>query len=273
MNTTAFIEKFYQLPYFILTRLPLNLFSKLAGYFADHPLSKSLIPFFIKKFGVCLDEAEMGIERYPTLNAFFTRKLKEGLRTFDQSNDRMISPADGVFSYSKVIDGKIWVIKNKSYSLPKLIAQEQVGEFHEGHAVTIYLSPKDYHRFHMPLDGEITALPQKIEGYLFSVLPSVISRFDDLFCVNERLVYSFKNETYGTFFIVAVGATFVGSIVDRIEGENRKVGDIMRKGKELGAFKFGGSSIILITKKGFPLASTQKSSGENEGEIRFGDVL
>jgi len=272
-KTGLFIQLFYKLPLFILKRLPLNFLSRAVGRLADHALSRPLIPLFVKGFGVDLEEAEHGIEHYPTLNAFFTRRLKEGRRAFDpEKKDEVISPSDGKLSYGEITEGKVWVIKEKGYSLEKLLGRSDVREFHEGRALVIYLSPRDYHRFHMPLDGKISAPPKRIGGYLFSVMPEVMRSVDDLFCVNERLVYSFENEIHGKFCVVAVGATFVGSIVDRISEDDRRVGETMRKGEELGAFRFGGSSIALIMEKNFSLRG-RGTSAEGGMPVRFGDVL
>ncbi len=267
------IRLFYKLPYFILANLPLNFLSKAAGKFADHKFSRHFILFFIKLFNISMEEAERGAFQYDTFNDFFTRGLREGVRKYDITSENIISPADGVLSCSRITDGYVALIKNKSYSLKDLLDEKDVSGFHQGHAATIYLSPRDYHRFHMPMDGQIVCLPQKIGGFLFSVMPEVVHHLGDLFCVNERLIYSFRNEVFGDFFLVAVGATFVGSIEDRIESKKRNTGETMKKGEELGAFKFGGSSIVLITGKGFPFKlSTEESlfSGEN---IRFGDTL
>lgn len=272
-KTGLFIQLFYKLPLFILKRLPLNFLSRAVGRLADHALSRPLIPLFAKGFGVDLEEAEHEVAHYPTLNAFFTRGLKEGRRTFDpQKRDEVISPADGKLTYGRITDDKAWVIKEKGYSLEKLLGRTDIQEFKDGHAVIIYLSPRDYHRFHMPLDGKISAPPKRIGGYLFSVMPEVMKSVDDLFCINERLVYSFENEIHGKFCMVAVGATFVGSIVDRISGDHRRVGETMRKGEELGAFRFGGSSIALIMQKNVPVQG-KASCPETGMPVRFGDVL
>ena len=272
-KTGLFIQLFYKLPLFLLKKLPLNFLSRAVGRLADHALSRPLIPLCAKGIGVDLEEAEHGITHYPTLNAFFTRGLKEGRRPFDpQKRYEVIAPADGKLSYGRITDGKVWAIKDKGYSLDKLLGKTDIREFHDGHVVIIYLSPRDYHRFHMPLDGKITAPPKRIGGYLFSVMPEVMKSVDDLFCVNERLVYSFENEIHGKFYMVAVGATFVGSIVDRIASDGRMSGETMRKGEELGAFQFGGSSIVVIMERDFPIHG-KGSCPENGVAVRFGDVL
>lgn len=267
------IDLFYRLPFSVLKSLPLNFLSKISGKLADSDLSRHLIPVFANLYRINLHEAEHPTGHFRNFNSFFIRTLRKGSREIDLSSDKIISPADGKLSYSKITRGEIWFIKDKSYSLAKLIEDEEVSRFDGGHALTVYLSPRDYHRFHMPIDGRILCPPKKINGYLFSVIPSVMNRINDLFCVNERLIYSFENETFGRFYVVAVGATFVGSIIDLADIKNKKAGETVLKGAELGAFKFGGSTIVLITEKAFPMSQDNKSFCSNRGEVKFGEIL
>src|SRR5690348_352575 len=126
---------------------------------------------------------------YPHFNAFFTRALKAGARTAPGNDATLSSPADGRISLAgRIDDGRILQAKGRTYTVAELLADEQAAEaYRDGHFVTIYLSPRDYHRVHMPLAGELVETVH-VPGRLFSVAPGPVASIPRLFARNERLI-------------------------------------------------------------------------------------
>ena len=149
---------------------------------------------------------------YPNFNAFFTRTLRDGVRRADRESDAILSPADGRISQIGTIrDGRILQAKGRTYSVAELLADSNASEkYRDGAFATIYLSPRDYHRVHMPLDGELVETVH-VPGRLFSVAPGPVAEIPDLFARNERVVCHFEGER-GPFMVVMVGAMLVSGI-------------------------------------------------------------
>ncbi len=200
------------------------------------------------------------IKEYKHFNDFFTRSLKAGTRPISES--KVVSPVDGVVSQCGNIEGSmIFQAKGKKFSLEALLANSPEDNFYSSFA-TIYLSPKDYHRIHMPFDGILKSM-KYIPGNLFSVNKRTVENIDQVFARNERLICYFDTE-YGEMALVMVGAIFVGSMETSWEGQvtppytksvktydydSRQIG--LSKGEELGRFNMG-STVILILPKGSP---------------------
>ena len=225
-------------------------------------LKNGFLRWFVKKYGVNLAEAErQRIEDYSHINDFFTRSLHHSVRVV--SDAQIISPVDGVVSQAGVIQSsQILQAKGHHYSVQQLLADESSIQYDDGQFATIYLSPKDYHRIHMPFDGLLKSM-KYIPGDLFSVNQKTANSVDGLFARNERLVCCFET-IFGEATVVLVGAIFVGSMETVWQGQitppyEKEVRSYeyadknisLSKGAELGRFNMG-STVILLLSNGTP---------------------
>ena len=248
----------YFLPHHAVSRLVFKLTR------IKSPLVPKAITLFSKAFQVNLADAmKPDPASYHTFNEFFTRELKAGLRPI--SNAKLCSPVDGTISqYGKVIDGQIVQAKGVTYSLNQLLGGNQTctDQFANGHFMTIYLSPKDYHRIHMPCAGKLLEQVH-IPGRLFSVAKHTVNTIKGIFARNERVVALFNTE-YGPMAMVLVGAINVAAIETVWAGliTPPKGKDIsttyyesedlhLEKGDEMGRFNMG-STVILVFAEGAP---------------------
>lgn len=201
-------------------------------------------------------------EAYPTFNHFFTRKLKPEARPIESEAGAIVCPADGAVSQVGKIDGaKVFQAKGKSFSVVDLLggSVERAVPFIDGDFATIYLSPKDYHRLHMPLAGKLKEMVH-IPGRLFSVNSATTRSVSGLFARNERVAAIFETEA-GPMALVLVGAIFVSSIETVWHGvvtppsattvqswlyDNKPV--VLQKGDEMGRFNMGSTIIVLFSK-------------------------
>lgn len=248
--------------------LPQKLITVLAGCLAENrwpPLKNFLIRQFIQSYQVNMSEAEaLSICQYQNFNDFFTRSLRAGARPIAAGETDIICPADGAISeFGQIQSGIILQAKGKDYSVASLLADEQAeNNFDRGSFATIYLSPKDYHRVHMPLSGKPSKITY-IPGKLFSVNQQTANNLDKLFARNERLVIEFTNENSdGTesapFVVVLVGAMIVGGMSTVLTGKIQRSKQIkvldfeqktLKKGDELGRFYLGSTAIMLFPEK------------------------
>lgn len=220
-----------------------------------------MIRAFIRRFGVDLGEAAVpDITAYPTFNAFFTRALRAGARPVTAEPDAIACPVDGTLSQLGNITGERAVqAKDRSFSLGELLGGDAVvaGKFAAGACMTLYLSPKDYHRVHMPVDGTLLRMLH-VPGRLFSVSPAATRTVRGLFARNERVAMIFDTAV-GPMAVVMVGAFNVGSIETVWAGEiTPPRGRVLRswdyldnrlelaKGAELGRFNMGSTVILLF---------------------------
>ncbi len=258
----------------------------LAGILANqkHRAIKDwIIRYFIKTYQVNMHEALIeDPSAYSTFNEFFVRKLKPQCRPLAAAD--IVSPVDGCVSeLGPISQGQLIQAKGRSYSVQELLAgdDELVQQFAHGQFATLYLSPKDYHRIHMPLKGRLLGM-NYIPGSLFSVQPATARVIPKLFARNERLAVFFETEL-GPMAMVLVGATIVGAIGTAWHGDikrtNKKVvfdysqqetPYILEQGEEMGLFKLG-STVILLFAQG---AKMQWESRLKAGSsIRFGQDL
>ncbi|MFC4768528.1 archaetidylserine decarboxylase [Effusibacillus consociatus] len=242
----------------LLHLLPKNTISRLAGRFAGSRLSKWVIPYYARHFQIDLEQAEKPIGDYRTLTEFFTRKLKSEFRPIAEGDKVLVSPVDGVVSqFGKIQDGTLLQAKGVAYSLEQLLADSRKAELYEGGTfLTIYLSPRDYHRIHTCLKGSVTGYSY-IPGTLFPVNPFGVRNVPGLFSKNERLT-TYLSSPYGEYAIVKVGATIVGSVqvvYDKKLATNVRNGRMtheslegptLEKGDELGLFRFGSTVVCLF---------------------------
>ncbi|MFT6958054.1 MAG: phosphatidylserine decarboxylase [Halieaceae bacterium] len=246
--------------------VPQHLLSRATGVLADlcYPiwLKNWVIKQFIAQYKVNMDEAqEPNPEAYANFNAFFTRSLAEGSRPI--AHDTVVCPADGAISQLGAIEqGRIFQAKGQWYTAQELLGGDvaRAALFDEGEFATIYLSPKDYHRVHMPLAGKLTATTY-IPGKLFSVNGVTAENVERLFARNERLVCYFDTDL-GPMALILVGAMVVAGIETVWSGQvapptstpstldfaNLPDEVNLGKGDEMGRFKLGSTAILLFTK-------------------------
>jgi phosphatidylserine decarboxylase len=245
----------YALPKLLLTQLMGKLAAAEGG-----PATTAVIRWFIRHYGVNMLEAvEPDPAAYRTFNEFFTRPLVSGARPMTKSAD-LICPVDGAISQFGAIDGEqILQAKGHRYSATTLLGGDTAlaGYFHGGHFATLYLSPKDYHRIHMPCAGRLLRMIH-VPGALFSVNPATARGVSGLFARNERVVCIFEGER-GPWALVLVGATIVGSMATAWHGvvnALRPSGvrewsypdrDItFKQGDEMGRFLLGSTVVLLF---------------------------
>ncbi len=218
--------------------------SQLTGSFAKSSLSKIFIPKFAKVYGIRIDDAEKALTEYTSLNDFFTRRLKEGLRPIDPNEEILISPVDATITGMGPIDsGKMINVKGQDYTVKELLNHSpRMVNYKNGFYFVLYLSPTDYHRIHAPITGKITE-KEHILGKVYPVndfglrkLPQVLSR-------NERLI-TYIRHVSGEIAVAKVGALNVSSI----QYTDAKKMEIIR-GDDLAYFEFG-STVVLLTESG-----------------------
>jgi len=246
--------------------LPKHALSRLIAKAAESQtvwLKNALIERAIASFDINIDEAESDdINDYKNFNSFFTRALKDGVRPIDNDDQAVVSPADGAVSQAGPINHhKIIQAKGSDYSVSRLLGDSQQAKSYEnGSFATIYLSPRDYHRVHIPAAGKLIST-RYIPGDLFSVNDQTAQALPNLFARNERLVCEFESEN-GNFVVVFVGAMLVAGIETVWGGfETPGRGAIRetdfsdrdlsyKKGDEIGRFKFGSTVILLFPEDG-----------------------
>ena len=248
--------------------LPKQAITALAGFVAARrggAATTALIRWFIARYGVDMREAaDPDPAAYPSFNEFFTRALKPGVRPLAQAD--LVCPVDGSISqFGAITGGVIFQAKGHDYTASVLLGGDGAlaANFHEGHFATLYLSPKDYHRIHMPCAGRLLRMIH-VPGALFSVNPATARGVPGLFARNERVVCVFDGER-GPWVLVLVGATIVGSMATVWHGvvnpprpgRLREWGyadqDIrLAQGAEMGRFLLG-STVVLLFPRG-PLA-------------------
>nr|WP_201745713.1 archaetidylserine decarboxylase [Xylella taiwanensis] len=243
--------------------LPHRLLSSLARHFAycQHPLVKQwLIDTVIARFNVNLTEAaEPDAHAYPSFNAFFTRSLKAGARIPDPDPTTLLMPADGCISQlGPIRAGRILQAKGQSFTAPELLGDAAAAApFANGLFTTVYLSPRDYHRVHMPCTGHLRETVH-VPGRLFSVGPDAVHHVARLFARNERLVCHFDT-AFGPMALVMVGALLVSGVetvwggveipayADRITRKDYQGRHItIERFAEMARFNYGSTVIVLL---------------------------
>lgn len=220
------------------------------------------IKFIIKNYQVNITEAQQtDLNAYPSFNAFFTRALQSGIRPIAADENVVVSPVDGAISQlGKIDSGQIVQAKGRHYSVLELLGGDQTlaEQFQQGQFATIYLSPRDYHRIHMPLTGKLQKMCY-IPGKLFSVSPRTARTVPNLFARNERIVTVFETQQ-GPMVLVLVGAIFVGSMETVWSGQitppygkeiqhwtyQDEQAITIEKGEEMGRFNMGSTVVILL---------------------------
>ena len=259
--------------------LPHHLLSRLVYAFMRirlAPVKNSQIALIGSMVGVAWEEAKIeNISEFETFNDFFTRELKPDVRQIDPDPLAFVSPSDGKISQSgRITNDRILQAKGQHYSVRTLLANDpSCVEFTNGFFTTVYLSPRDYHRVHMPLEGHLQRMIH-VPGRLFSVAPYTVRQVPDLFARNERVISVFDT-THGPMALVLVGAMLVSSMETVWSGvvtppRGRKIthGDWSRhdirlaRGAEMGRFNMG-STVILLLPPGAVSAIEHYESGDD----------
>jgi phosphatidylserine decarboxylase len=214
---------------------------------------------YARIFGATLEEAELPLTSYGSINEFFTRQLKPGLRPI--APNAIVSPVDGaVGAYGPVADDVLVQAKGRTYSLAALVGDPELAHAMDGGTfATLYLAPKDYHRIHVPADGDIVAATY-IPGELWPVNVAAVAHVSDLFAVNERIIVDIARPGGGVVAVVLVGATMVGTtrvaFDDLHTNARRRIVQRrgyapsipMRAGDLLGHFEFGSTVIVVCSR-------------------------
>ena len=266
--------------------LPQHLLSRAVGYLAESRcnwIKRPFIKLFARQYKVNMSEAVIeDLEQFENFNAFFTRELKPGMRPLDEAG--VVSPADGAISQIGPIDyGRVLQAKGRGYGLSTLLGghADLAEQFINGRFTTIYLSPSDYHRVHMPVTGTLRETIY-VPGDLYSVNQTTAEGVDNLFARNERLVAIFDTE-YGPMAMILVGAMIVAGIETvwagqvappqknswRLDHSKPVAPVILEKGEEMGRFKLGSTVILLFGKDAIEWCDSLKA----EDPVRLGQAL
>lgn len=283
MQTKLFIALQYLVPQRALSRL--------VGRLAESriPVLKNLfIRWFVQRYQVNMAEAEQTeCTAYQSFNDFFTRALKAGARPIVAGEKLLSGPADGAISQlGAIYNGRIFQAKGQEYSLLELVGGDQAvaAPFADGNFATVYLSPKDYHRVHMPIAGRLMRTVY-VPGELFSVNTATAAKVPRLFARNERLVCIFDTAA-GPMAMILVGAMIVAGIetvwAGQVTPPSRKIftqnyaaqqPPQLQKGEEMGRFKLGSTVIMLFGADRVRwLESLNAETPVRMGE-QFGEVL
>lgn len=271
------------LPQYLLPKRGLTQFAGRIARAQGGRATTRLIRWFVGKYGVDMSEAENpDIASYASFNDFFGRPLKPGVRPLADAD--FISPVDGAISqFGAIDDHHILQAKGHRFTTTQLLAGDAAlaDRFRHGSFANLYLSPKDYHRLHMPCAGRLQRMIY-VPGALFSVNPTTARGVPGLFARNERVVCVFDSETHGRFVMVLVGATIVGSMATTWHGvvNPRRTGVIaeweyadrpiaLEQGEEMGRFLLGSTVIMLFEKDVIDFNADWRP----EGPVRLGEAM
>lgn len=246
--------------------------SHLTGWLADRhapgPVLRTFIKAYCRTYNVDLTQVAEPMRAFRTFNAFFTRELEEGARPVDAAADVAVCPADArLQTVGRVpVNGQLEQIKGRTYRIGALLGDEgEAGKYRDGVHATLYLSPRDYHRVHSPVDGVIHSW-RHIPGRLFPVNGLAVRHVDGLFTVNERVVVNLESERFGPVALVMVGASNVGRITlsfpHDTQAWNRSTPTLsvpetplsIGRGDELGQFNLGSTVVLLAADSKLRLA-------------------
>lgn len=275
-------DRLFVLSQYLLPKRALTVLAGRAASWRGGAATTGFIRWFIARYGVDMDEAaNPDPAAYPSFNEFFTRSLKPGARPLAEAG--LACPVDGAISQFGAIErDQIFQAKGHSYSTTALVGGDEAlaARLLDGHFATLYLSPRDYHRIHMPARGRLTRMIH-VPGELFSVNPATARGVPGLFARNERVVCVFEAEA-GPFVLVLVGATIVGSMATVWHGvvnpprpgtlrEWQYDGQdiVLERGAEMGRFLLG-STVVLLFPRGPLRFNPAWAPG---GAIRMGETM
>jgi phosphatidylserine decarboxylase len=270
--------------------IPKQAITALAGklaHFEGGNNPSAVIEWFVKRYNVNMSEAENpDISSYKTFNEFFTRPLREGARPIAQAD--FICPVDGAISqFGRIEQDQIFQAKGHHYSTATLLGGDKnsAKRYENGKFACLYLSPKDYHRIHMPCDGKLVKMTY-VPGDLFSVNPVTAQGVPGLFARNERVVCEFSSEQHGYFVMVLVGATIVGSMATVWHDAKNGIINpprrghiqvwtyadkniVLQQGDEMGRFLLGSTVVMLFQKDALQFNAEWLPAGA----VRLGEMM
>lgn len=267
----------------MLPKQPLTVFAGRVAGARGGAMTARLIRWFVQRYQVDMSEAENpDIASYATFNDFFTRPLKTGARP--QAAADFTCPVDGAISQLGPIDDHhILQAKGHRYTVAELVGGDAAlaDQFRQGSFANLYLSPKDYHRLHMPCDGRLASMTY-VPGTLYSVNPVTARGVPNLFARNERVVCVFESPRHGPFVMVLVGATIVGSMATAWHGvvNPKRTGQPshwdyadqtidLKQGEEMGRFLLGSTVIMLFRQDTIAF----NPAWSPEGSVRLGEMM
>ena len=275
-------ERLAVLLQYLLPKQALTLFAGKVASTRGGAMTARLIKWFVGRYKVNMAEAaNPDIKSYATFNDFFTRALRSDARPLAKA--AFICPVDGAISqFGAIKNDQLFQAKGHTYSTTALVGGDSVlaAQFQQGEFATLYLSPKDYHRIHMPCDGRLTRMIY-VPGDLFSVNPVTARGVPGLFARNERVVCVFETER-GPFVLTLVGATIVGSMATVWHGlvnppRSRDIREwtydkeqvLLKQGDEMGRFLLGSTVVMLFPKNALQF-NPQWAAAQ---AVRMGEVM
>jgi phosphatidylserine decarboxylase len=247
----------------------------LAGLPTPRPLRAASVKAFGRVFGVDFDEVKEPLDTFGSLNAFFTRELKDGARPVDPDPAALVSPCDGAWgACGTITDDTALQLKGRPYSVRMMLHDDEKARLFDGGTfATLYLSPRDYHRFHSPCDGDVVGL-RYVPGALWPVNGAGLQFVDGLFTKNERIIAWLRprHRPDALVAMVAVGATMVGKIRVTFDDLTTNVASPtttvrayeppvpLARGQEWGRFLFGSTIVLLATKGAFTVEAQPEGS-------------
>ncbi|MES3020976.1 MAG: archaetidylserine decarboxylase [Pseudomonadota bacterium] len=266
--------------------MPKQALTMLAGRIAGvqgGALTTRLIDMFVRQYGVNMAEAENpDTASYKSFNEFFSRPLRAGARPLAKAD--FVCPVDGAISQvGEIVDHQIFQAKGHHFTTEALVGGDATlaAHFQHGSFANLYLSPKDYHRIHMPCDGRLTRMIY-VPGALFSVNPLTARGIPGLFARNERVVCVFESNKHGTFVMTLVGATIVGSMATAwhglvnppragklLEWDYKDKNIVLKKGDEMGRFLLGSTVVMLFQQNRIKFNSGWTAAGG----VRLGELM
>ncbi|UJF32117.1 archaetidylserine decarboxylase [Paenibacillus hexagrammi] len=238
--------------------------SQLTGAFAKSKASRLFIPYFARTYGIRIEDAEKHIKDYASLNDFFTRRLKTGLRPVDADVTRLVSPVDAkITGIGEIKDGLILNVKGQDYTIDELLNRSpRTVNYKNGFYFVLYLSPTDYHRIHSPVSGDVLE-KEHVPGKVYPVNEFGLRHMRRVLSRNERLI-TFIGHEAGEVAVVKVGALNVSSIkyVDPLPKH-------LERGQELAYFEFG-STVVLLLEEGMFKPRTDL---ELDSKVKMGESL
>ena len=263
----------------LLRVLPRARVSRAAGWLAEtswsEPVGRAVVSVYSRAYDVALDEA-VGRDEWGSFDAFFTRTLKDGARPIDRGERVIVSPSDGrVDSAAEITPDALYVVKGRPYKVAELVGGEaEAKRYVGGRGCVIYLSPRDYHRVHSPVDGELVRI-RSMPGDYFPVNAVGVRHVPNLFVRNRRVSFEIDAGALGLVTLVMVSAMIVGRITaTAIEGHDVPFGDHefktpkhVSRGDEVGIFHLGSTCVLFLEKR----ASGRWA--KTGGSIRYGEPL
>ena len=214
--------------------------SAIYGKRMDSPSSVNRIQTFVSQLGIDMTESKKSVAEFKSFNDFFYRELLPEARPIQEG---FISPGDGrLLAFERVSDVNTFFVKGRQFTLAEFLGDEALAAAYQDATLLILrLAPNDYHRFHLPWDGVPSDI-RKINGSYYSVSPYALAgNFTRVFCENKREFCLLKTKEKGNVLLAPIGATMVGGIVETYQPEQR-----VDKGAEMGYFKFGGSTVLIL---------------------------